>query len=852
MTSRFPVVPRGQPCHRLQVLLVACLAACVTLTAQGSKADYERALSLARRTENLLSRASVKANWLADGHRFWYRVVTGPGSHEFILVDAEAGTRVPAFDHARLAARLSEATGNPVTAARLALDRIEFVDEGRAIRFRSAGKAWRFTLGLGELTEEPSAAPTTRSSQGSIEIRPSRRTGEETTIAFLNRTSDPVEVFWIDAEGERRSYGRVHAGTRKEQHTFAGHRWLVTDQLGQPLAVFEAEEGGTEAEIDGKAAEPEARRSRTRPREGSRSPDGRWEAFIREYDIHLRDLRSGETFALSGEGALEDAYSGQVHWAPDSTRFVAIRVRAGAKHPVHFVEAAPRDQLQPKLHTHEYLKPGDVLPRPRPVLFTVADRRQHLVDDTRFSNPFTEDGSMEVRWDEDSREFYFDYNQRGHQLYRILAVNAESGAVRTVVEEASPTFVDYSNKTWRHWLKGTGELLWMSERDGWAHLWRYDVPTGTVRQQLTKGEWVVRDVRHVDESRRQVWFMAGGVRPGQDPYHLHLCRVNFDGTGFRVLTEGDGSHRVEFSPDRRWFVDTWSRVDLPPVVELRRSEDGALVVCLERAEAAALLAAGWSMPERVVAKGRDGVTDIHGLLITPSNFDASRRYPVIEEIYAGPHGAHVPKEFNRLMRQHAMAELGFVVVQIDGMGTNHRGKKFHDVCWKNLADAGFPDRLAWMRQAAESRPWMDLNRVGIYGGSAGGQNALRGLLDHGDFYRVGVADCGCHDNRMDKIWWNEAWLGWPIDEGYVRSSNVEDAPKLKGKLLLVVGELDTNVDPASTMQVVNALIKADKDFDLLVMTSTNHGAAETPYASRRRMDFFVRHLLGVEPRHEAK
>jgi dipeptidyl aminopeptidase/acylaminoacyl peptidase len=289
-------------------------------------------------------------------------------------------------------------------------------------------------------------------------------------------------------------------------------------------------------------------------------------------------------------------------------------------------------------------------------------------------------------------------------------------------------------------------------------------------------------------------------------------------------------------------------VDLPPVTELRRSEDGRLVVELERADWSALLSAGWTVPERLVAKGRDGETDIYGLLIKPSNFDPARRYPVIEEIYAGPHGAHVPKEFNRLMRQHALAELGSIVVQMDGMGTNHRGKKFHDVCWKNLADAGFPDRIAWLQAAARTRAWMDLSRVGIYGGSAGGQNALRGLLDHGDFYHVGVADCGCHDNRMDKIWWNEAWLGWPVDEGYVRSSNVADAHKLEGKLLLIVGELDTNVDPASTMQVADALIKADKDFELLVMTSTNHGAAETPYASRRRMDFFVRHLLGVEPR----
>jgi dipeptidyl-peptidase 4 len=299
---------------------------------------------------------------------------------------------------------------------------------------------------------------------------------------------------------------------------------------------------------------------------------------------------------------------------------------------------------------------------------------------------------------------------------------------------------------------------------------------------------------------------------------------------------------VEFSPDGRFFVDRWSRADQPPVVELRRSADGNLVSELERTDASALLASGWTMPERFVAKGRDGQTDIHGVLIKPTHFDQAKKYPILEEVYAGPHGAFAPKDFGRLTRQHTLAELGFIVVQVDGMGTNHRGKAFHEVAWKNLQDAGFPDRIGWIRAAAATRPWMDLSRVGIYGGSAGGQNAMRALLDHGDFYQAAFADCGCHDNRMDKIWWNEQWLGWPVDDSYQRASNVLDAGKLSGALMLCVGSLDSNVDPASTMQVVDALEKADKSFELLVMPGANHGAAESPYASRRRMEFFVRHL----------
>jgi dipeptidyl aminopeptidase/acylaminoacyl peptidase len=263
---------------------------------------------------------------------------------------------------------------------------------------------------------------------------------------------------------------------------------------------------------------------------------------------------------------------------------------------------------------------------------------------------------------------------------------------------------------------------------------------------------------------------------------------------------------------------------------------------LEKADASTLLAAGWTMPERFVAKGRDGRTDIHGVIIKPSNFDPLKKYPVVENIYAGPHSAFTPKEFGRLLGHHTIAELGFIVVQMDGMGTNHRGKAFHDLCWKNIKDAGFPDRKLWIKEAAETRPWMDLSRVGIYGGSAGGQSAMRALIDHHDFYKVAVADCGCHDNRMDKIWWNEQWMGWPVDDSYIQSSNKEDAHKLQGHLLLIVGELDTNVDPASTTQVVAALQKAGKTFDFMPIVGTGHGAAETPYGSKLRMEFLARHL----------
>ncbi len=333
--------------------------------------------------------------------------------------------------------------------------------------------------------------------------------------------------------------------------------------------------------------------------------------------------------------------------------------------------------------------------------------------------------------------------------------------------------------------------------------------------------------------------------PGKDPYFVHYYRINFDGTGLTTLTTADANHVVNFSPDRAYYVDTYSRVDLPPVSELRRG--GRLARrAAGAADIAALKKAGWKPPEVFVAKGRDGKTDIWGVILRPTNFDPAKKYPVIENIYAGPQGSFVPKSFAAFSGMQATAELGFIVVQIDGMGTNNRSKAFHDVAWKNLGDAGFPDRILWHKAVAAKYPYYDITRVGLYGTSAGGQNSLGGLLFHPDFYKAAVSSAGCHDNRMDKIWWNEQWMGWPIGPEYAASSNVDNAHRLQGKVLLVVGEMDNNVDPASTYQVVNQLIKHNKNFDLLVIPNALHTSGGA-YGDHKRYDFFVQHLLGVKP-----
>ena len=575
-----------------------------------------------------------------------------------------------------------------------------------------------------------------------------------------------------------------------------------------------------------------------------KSPDGKYEAVVYNYNVGIRESGKREVTLLSTDGSEGGYYNpDSIVWSPDSKKIAAYKIKPGFRRYVHYVESSPEDQLEPKHSTLQYAKPGDVLDVERPVVFDVENRKVVTVEDALFPNAYDQTSPV---WRKDSSAITFEYNQRGHQVYRIIEVNAASGAARAVVSEETKTFFCYSGKKYRFDVQDGHEVIWMSERDGWNHLYLYDGRTGAVKNQITKGPWPVRNVLRVDEEKRQIWFSASGMYPGKDPYFVHYYRINFDGSGLTTLTQTDANHVVTISADQAYYVDTYSRIDLAPVSELHRGADGSLVAELERGSISELTSAGWKPPEAFTAKGRDGVTDIYGVIYRPSNFDPSRKYPVIENIYAGPHSSFVPKAFAAFNQMQALAEIGFVVVQIDGMGTSNRSKAFHDVAWKNIKDAGFPDRVLWHKAVAARYPWYDVTRVGIYGTSAGGQNALGGLLFFPDFYKVGVASAGCHDNRMDKIWWNEQWMGWPIGPEYAASSNVDNAYRLQGKVLLIVGEMDTNVDPSSTFQVVNQLVKHDKDFDLLVIPGASHtnGGA---YGDHKRFDFFARQLLGVNP-----
>ena len=570
------------------------------------------------------------------------------------------------------------------------------------------------------------------------------------------------------------------------------------------------------------------------------SPDKQWVAYIRDNNVYIApaDGKQEEEWALSMDGTPGCYYESRLIWSPDSKKLATLKTRQANCRRIPLLESRPENQLQPKLQWRDYAKPGDVLPVSVPVLFDIESKKQIALDTQLYENQFN---LYLTGWREDSRAFTFEFNQRGHQRYVVGEVSAVDGKIRHLADERSDTFISYINN-FRHDLYDGAEMLWMSERDGWRHLYRMDGKTGEVKNQVTRGEWVVRKVVYVDAGQQKVYFMASGFNKKEDPYNQHFCSVNFDGTDFRDLTPENGNHKITLSKDRKYFVDVCSRPDLPPVSVLRKTDEKKAIVTLEKCDVSDLMALGWQIPEVFCAKGRDGKTDIWGTIYRPFNFDPSKSYPVIENIYAGPHDSHVSKDFSPIpWNTSSLAELGYIVVRIDGMGTNNRSKKFHDVCWKNLKDAGFPDRIKWMQAAARKYKYMDTSRVGIYGWSAGGQNAMAALLFHNDFYKAAVAFCGCHDNRMDKVWWNELWMGYPVDESYRRSSNVDNAHLLKGDLLLINGELDDNVDPASTLQVVDALIKADKMFEQLYMPGKGHSLGGK-YELHRLYDFFDRKL----------
>lgn len=725
---------------------------CISLWAQGTVEDYNRAYALREKynAKHVLY-AGVVPHWVDQTSAFWYVRQTEKGK-EYVKVDVASKKRTALFDQQKMASALTEKAGREINAYNLPLQNCRLNISLDTLRFQLDGKFWAYSIKNNRLLDE-----------GAIPSRGKER-------------------HWMEVDDEKE---------------------------GSPVT----------------------------------SPDGKWTAFIKNDNVYVREVATGKEKQLSQDGTLSNYYSSYIQWSPDSKSVVSCRIRPVEKRYVYYVESSPADQAQPKLHKQEYAKPGDELRFKVPCIFEVESGRRLIPSTELFSHQYELSGPM---WNADSKAITFEYNERGHKVYRVLEMSAVDGSVRTLIEEKEEKYVNYP-RIYRNYLSDGKRIIWSSERDNYNHLYLYDRATGKPLNQITKGEWYVRGVQHVDEANEVIYFSANGMKKGEDPYLIHYYKINFDGSNLVELTPEEGMHQCWYSSDYKYLVDVYSKVDQAPIAVLRDAKNGKIRMQLDKADISALLANGWKAPEVFSAKGRDGKTDMWGVIYRPSNFDPSKKYPVIEYIYSGPGDQYVPKTFSSYnWWMTSLAELGFIVVQVDGMTTSFRSKEFEEVCYKNLKDAGLPDHIAWIKAAAQKYPYMDIDRVGIFGCSAGGQESTGAVLFHPEFYKAAYSACGCHDNRMDKIWWNELWMGYPVDESYSACSNVDNAHLLSRPLMLVVGELDDNVDPASTMQVANALIKANKDFELVVIPGAHHTMGED-FGEHKRYDFFVRHLMGVTP-----
>ena len=594
------------------------------------------------------------------------------------------------------------------------------------------------------------------------------------------------------------------------------------------------------------------------------SPDGKKAVYIKDYNLWLRDIVSNEKKQLTTDGIKDYGYATDnagwkssnnaiVRWSPDSKKIATFQQDQRMVSDMYLVST---NVGAPVLSAWKYPLPGDkAIPIIRRVIIDVETssvvslqippdpHRATLSDDIASSGTFDD-----IDWKADGTEMAFLSTSRDHKQEKFRIANATTGAVREVFEEVVKTQFESGRGAinWRY-LPKSNEILWYSERDNWGHLYLYDATTGKLKNQITKGEWVVTRLLKVDEKNRQLVFMACGREKG-NPYFTHLYKIGFDGKNLVSLSPEDGNHQISFSPSENYFIDTYSKPDVPPVITYR-SMTGKLVMELEKTDVSRLQATGWKTPAVVSVKANDGKTDIFGLVFTPTTMDPQKKYPVIDYIYPGPQGGSVGNwSFSASRGDHqALAELGFIVVLIEGTSNPFRSKSYHDMNYGNMGENTLPDQITAIRQLSQQFP-IDTNKVGIWGHSGGGFATAAAMLRYPDFFKVGIAESGNHDNRNYEDDWGERYNGLVENSNYEAQANQTYAKNLKGKLLLAHGMMDNNVPPSNTMLVVDALIKANKTFDLLLFPNSAHGfGAFGPYMMRRRWDYFVTNLLNDRP-----
>jgi dipeptidyl aminopeptidase/acylaminoacyl peptidase len=606
------------------------------------------------------------------------------------------------------------------------------------------------------------------------------------------------------------------------------------------------------------------------PRFGVTSPDGRYSVYQEAWDLFVRDLETGEDIRLT-EGGTEELGWGTnnagwtrsprpvVKWSDDSRKIATIRHDSRGIGVFHMLRTR---EGRPELESWKYPFPEDsVIFRIERVVIDVPTREIVMLDhpadphrSTTCDHIWCGGEWSDVKWRTNAGELAFVSSSRDHKVATLRVADPETGAVRTVYEEVEETFYE-SGEDATNWtvLQDREEFVWFSAETDWGHLYLHDLNTGERIRAITEGEWAVLQVRRVDEASRSIWFTAGGREPG-DPYFQHFYRVDIDSGEITHLTPDSAHHQVELSPDGATFVDTWSTPLQPPTSVLRSAEDGRVLMVLEEADASVLARTDWQAPIPFTTKARDGVTDLYGIMYVPSDLDPSKQYPVVNYLYPGPQTGSVgSRAFSVTRRDHqALAELGFVVVTVDAMGTPGRSKSFHEAYYGNMGDNGLPDQITTIEQLAERYGYLDLDRVGIWGHSGGGFASTAGILRHPDFYKVAVSQAGNHDNRVYEDDWGEKWQGLLVEyedgtTSYDNQANQLLAENLEGKLLLAHGAVDANVPVQNTLLVAQALIEADKDFDMVILPDAGHGFSNTPFMMRKRWNYFVEHLLGAEP-----
>jgi dipeptidyl aminopeptidase/acylaminoacyl peptidase len=780
---------RLSPHFRLGILLIAfpAFAALAQTPRVVTADDYRRAERfMGYYTTPLAFGLAVRPTWVS-GDRLWYSNLTPRGT-EFVLVDPARGTRGRAFDQGRIAAALSAATGTAYDSLRLPFTQFDFANDGRGIVVAVGGRRWSC---------------------------------DDRTQRCGNAVDDREAASAAPPAGGRGGRGGGRGG----------------------------------------AARPE-----------SRSPDGKRAVYIRDYNLWMRDIATGRETQLTTDGVKDFGYATDnagwtrsdrpiVVWSPDSKKIATFQQDERGVGEMYLVDTRVG---HPNLQAWKYPLPGDsVIQMIHRVIIDVDGRRvvrlQMPADahrSTLCDHVACRGGEWaDVEWYPDGSKLAFVSTSRDHKHEVLRIADAATGVIRDVLEERVTTQFESGNGrvNW-HVLPASNEVLWFSERDNWGHLYLYDLTGGRLKHRITNGEGNVVQVLRVDEKTRTIYFTGVGKEQGRDPYFRHFYKIGFDGRNQTLLTPDDGDHTIELSPSGRYFVDTYSKPDVAPVSAVR-DLDGKLVVALEKADISRLVASGWKPPIPITVKARDGKTDLYGLMYTPTSLDSSRKYPIINHIYPGPQTGSVGGRSFSAARgdNQSLAELGFIVVEIDGMGTPWRSKAFHDAYYGNMGDNTLPDQVAGMKELAQRYRWIDIDRAGIWGHSGGGFATADAMFRFPDFFKVGISESGNHDNRVYEDDWGERYQGLLVKKAdgtnnYDDQANQSHAKNLKGKLLLAHGTVDNNVPPNSTLLVVDALIKANKDFDLLMLPNQAHGFGNASnYMTRRRWDYFVKNLMGAEP-----